>query len=231
MSQDIEERLAAWLDGALSPEEAEALETELARDPELARRAAEWRANDEFIAGALRPVAEGPIDEDLLARMGLAEPAMLAAANDNPPFWRRHMLPLGGAIAASIATVLLLAVPRGGQQPDALSLALDTTPSLRTTHLADGREIEPTLTVRAADGRWCREFRSGGETSLACRGSSGWKVEASTKATGPAGSGEVGLAAGADASGLDATYRRLGASDPVGGNEEAALIARGWNSR
>ncbi|WP_305017142.1 hypothetical protein [Mycobacterium tuberculosis] len=33
------------------------------------------------------------------------------------------------------------------------------------------------LTVRAADGRWCREFRDGAKTALACRGDKGWTIE------------------------------------------------------
>lgn len=233
MSDQLDERIAAWLDGALSDEEAAVFEQELERNPDLARRAADWKANDAFITSALSPVADAQIDAHLLARMGLAQPVveplgLPVAANDNPSWWRRHALPLGGGLAASLAAILLLTTPNGTTSPDALSVALETTPSLQQVVLADGRKIEPTLTVRAADGRWCREFRTGGETGLACRDKNGWKVEATVGKAGPAASSEIGLAAGADASALDATYRRLGASDPLGADAEASLIKKGW---
>lgn len=243
MSDDFDLRLAAWLDGSLSDDELAAFEADLARDPALAAKAAQWQANDAFIAGALGPIAEEPIDDALLAKLGLAAPAAppLApapsaiasaplAANDNAPWWRRHALPLGGAIAASLVAVLLIATP-GAPQRDALSLALDSTPSLKQAKLADGRVIEPTVTVRAADGRWCREFRSGGDTSLACRGATSWKIEATATGSGPADGSEVGLAAGGDTGPLDASYRQIGASDPLGADEEASLIAKGWSQR
>jgi anti-sigma factor RsiW len=232
MTGNDDERLAAWLDGALAPDQADAFERELARNPDLARRAAEWKANDAFIAGALAPVADAPIGADMLARMGLAEPAPAkVAANDNPPFWRRHALPLGGAIAASVAVILAIAVPNRQSGTDPLSLALESTPALQTARLADGRTIEPTLTVRAANGRWCREFRSGNKTSLACRNANGWTIEATAEATGPAESDNIGLAAGADTSALDGAYRRIGASDALGAQAEAELIAKGWGDR
>lgn len=228
MNEEQDQRLAAWLDGALDPVEAAAFEAELARDPTLAARAASWRANDRFIAGALAPLADEPIAAELIEQMGLGAPS---AANDNPPWWRGRMLPLGGAVAAALALVMVMAVPRAPQR-DSLSLALDSTPALRTAQLADGRSIEPTLTVRASDGRWCREFRSAGTLALACRSASGiWQIEAEGAGQGPAGHAEIGLAAGAQAGALEPAYRRLGASDPLNRADEAALIARGWRER
>lgn len=222
MSENSEERLAAWLDGALSDAEAEAFENEMAKDPALAALAASWRANDRSIAEAL---TLAPIEPDLLARMGLAAPA---AANDNPPWWRRRALPIGGAIAASLAVGLLMLQP-GGQPRDELSLALDTAPSLKQTRLADGRVIEPTLTVRAADGRWCREFRSKDKLSLACLADGRWILEGEADGSGPAQSSDYGLASGTDSQVLDKAYRRIGASDPVSAAHEAELIAQGWD--
>lgn len=232
MSGDIEERLAAWIDGALSPDEAKAFEAEMARDPALAARAASWKANDAFIAGAFAPVADVPIDPELMVRLGLADKPGLAAANDNSPWWRRSLPLAGGAIAAGLALVLMLnGLPRGASS-DPLSLALDTTPSLHTAKLADGRTIEPRLTVRAADGRWCREYASAGKVALACRDGKNWKVVGEGADTAkPARGGEVVLAGGSDGSALDAAYAAIGASDPVDASREAQLIAGDWKSR
>lgn len=221
-----EERLAAWLDGALSPEEALAFEAELAADPALAERAASWRGNDAAIVRAFAPLAEAPIDPAMLARLGLAP----AAANDNPPWWRRHAAPLGGALAASLAAILLL-VPRGETPQDALSLALDTTPSASAIRLADGRRFEPMLTLRAADGRWCREYRVETSRALACREGGRWKVEAEARSGGSPQQGEIVLAGGASDAALDAAYTRLGAGDPLGREAEAALIQSKWGGR
>lgn len=224
MSGDIDERLAAWLDGAMSAEEAAAFEAQLARDPALAERAASWRANDAFIADALAAEA-APIEPDLLAQMGLAAPV---AANDNPPWWRRHAAVLGGAVAASLAVVLLVTRP-AAPVADPLSVALDTTPSLKAVRLADGRTIEPTLTVRANDGRWCREFRSDGAVSLACRVKGRWVIEGKAAGNGPADGDDIALAGGNDSAALDGVYRRIGASDPIGAEREAELIGRTWD--
>jgi hypothetical protein len=234
MTLTAEERMAAWLDGALTPAEAAAFEADLQGDPDLAARAAAWRGNDRFIADALAPVAQEPIDEALLQSLGLGAPAAsvaASAANDNPPWWRRYALPLGGAVAAGLALVLLVAPQGSKPQQDPLSLALDTTPALTSTRLADGRVIEPTLTVRAADGRWCREYRSVATVALACRKDGRWKVEGLAAGSGPAGGKDIALAGNEGRSGLDPLYARLGASDPLGPDDEARMIRQGWGDR
>ena len=45
-TRDEDERLAAWLDGAMPPQEAEAFAAELERNPALAAKAEAWHAND-----------------------------------------------------------------------------------------------------------------------------------------------------------------------------------------
>ena len=238
MSDDQEERLAAWLDGAMSDAEAAEFERMLDSDPELAARAASWKANDSFIAQAFAPLAQQQPDPALLARLGLAEDPVPHAANDNPPWWRGRGLMIGsGALAAGLALVMVLVgrgtAPAGG---DELSLALDTTPSLHTARLADGRMIEPRLTVRAADGRWCREYVSGDKDVLACRGDQGWETIGEGKAASSVGddsngSGNIALAGGPDGAALDAAYARIGASDPLDAAAEAGLINDKWQRR
>ena len=233
MSAVTDEQLAAWLDGALSPAEAEAFAQALESDPALAAKAEVWQANDRAMAQVFF-AAERPIDDALLARLGLAEaPAAVpvlapVAANDNPRQARLGWWAGGSALAASFAAALFLTL-RPPAPADGLSDALDRTASLASAQLADGRTVTPLLTVRAADGRWCREFREGDETALACRGGTGrWSVEARGKGSGAADSGAIAVASGADPAPLEAAYRQLKASDPVGAADEQALIAKGW---
>ena len=221
-----DERLAAWLDGALAPEEAEAFAAELERNPALAAKAEAWAANDRAMAGAFF-ASERPIDDDLIARLGLAAPAPVAA-NDNPRLARFGWIAAGSALAASVAAALMLTL-RPPAPVDDLSGALERTASLGTARLADGRTITPLLTVRAADGRWCREYREGGDTALACRGGAGrWTIEARARAAAAQDAGAIAVASGADPAPLEAAYERLKASDPVGPADEQALIGKGW---
>ncbi|MFM9935000.1 MAG: hypothetical protein ACKVOL_02250 [Novosphingobium sp.] len=223
-TEQDDERLAAWLDGAMPPEEAAAFAAEVARDAALAAQAEAWRTHDRKIAAAL-DAAERPIDAALLQRLGLA--AASQAANDNPHRPGLRWLAAGSALAASVVAALLLTM-RAPAPADPLSGALDRTASLASAQLADGRTITPTLTVRAADGRWCREYREAADIALACRAGGRWNVEARAKANGAAAPGTIALAGGADPAPLDAAYRQLKASDPVGAAEEAKLLASHW---
>jgi hypothetical protein len=225
MTPEQEERLAAWLDGALQPDEAEAFAAEVAADPELAETAQAWRANDQDIAAAFTG-AQRPIDEDLLKRLGLM-PAPMVAANDNPRGPMLRWLAAGSALAASLAAAVVLNLGGPGAG-DPLSDALDRTASLASAQLGDGRTITPTLTVRAADGRWCREFREGADLALACRKDGRWNVEARTPGAGAADTNAIAVASGADAAGLEAAYGRLKPSDPLSPADERAVLESKW---
>jgi len=236
MTTQRDEQLAAWLDGALPPVEAEAFAAEVARDPSLAAQAEAWRAHDRQISDAL-VAAERPIDDALLARLGLnAAPAAApaagpayapAAANDNPRWPARRWLAGGTALAASVAAAVLLTL-HGTVSGDPLSDALDRTASQTSAQLADGRTIMPTLTVRAADGRWCREFREGAENALACRTGGRWSIEARAHGAAAGDAGGIAVAGGADPAPLDSAYAKLKASDPLSAAEERRLLANRW---
>jgi hypothetical protein len=240
MSDD--ERIAAWLDGTMPEAEAARFEADLESNPALAEQLANWQKNDELLGAAYNAPIDQGVDDALLARMGLAEPAVAAkpvpiAANDNPA-WRRWALPLGGALAAGIALAVMLTGdpmsggPKNGREAQ-FAKAMDRLPSRGEMAMTDGSKVSPVLSFASADGRYCREFsitggtRSGG--GIACKDASGWKIEARTGSSAQvADPGEIVAANGTDASGLDAAYVRLGASDPLTADAEARLIASGW---
>jgi anti-sigma-K factor RskA len=230
-----DEQIAAFLDGRLSGQELRVFEAELESDPGLAAEVARIAGNDDLLRAAFDAPMHEPVDKALIERMGLgvASPVAASAANDNPPFWRRWQLPVGGAIAASLALAMVLQL--GGGSNDAFSVAMETTPSLVAASLGDQGIVTPQLTFAANDGRFCREFlKEGGaaETGIACRSDGKWKIEARVKGGFKLqDSGEIATAAGADGTSLDSVYERLGASDPLDAASEKALIEGKWAKR
>ncbi len=230
MSDDPNEQLSAYLDGALSGDDLRAFEARMSADPKLATRVAELKANDAFMSSAFAPLAAAPFDEATLARLGLG-PTVPQAANDNHPWWRGRALPLvGGSLAAGLALVLVLTGRPAAPNDGGLSVALDTTPSGHAAHLADGSTINPRLTVRAADGRWCREYGRGDFEVLACRSKSGWEKIGEARGQQPSASGGVVLASGDSQAPLDPFYTRIGASDPLDAAAEAKAIDGKWKA-
>ena len=256
---EIEDRIAAWLDGALDNDEATRFVAEMERDPALAERVAAWAGNDDLLRAAFDGPIEQGVDAALLARMGLGAkrpaptlvPAKVvefrpaprisspAGANDNSPL-RRFAWPLGGALAASIAAALVLT----GYPPSDSSTvvadarfaqAMEQLPSRGELVLPDRGRVSPVLSFAAADGRYCREFairggpRPGG--GIACKGPPGWSIEVRSTLPGAAPDDALIVTAGGpDGAALDAAYARLGASDPFSAEAERALIAQGWKN-
>ena len=107
MTSDDEDKLAAFLDGQMDDAEMAAFEARLVSEPALAARAEAWQANDRRIVDAFAPVADMPLPADLLAKIKTT-PSPAQAANDNAPWWRRHAVPLGGALAVSLAALAML---------------------------------------------------------------------------------------------------------------------------
>lgn len=234
MTVTPDERLALYLDGEMDAAAVAAFEAEMARDPALAETVAAWRTNDRRIATALGPIADAPLPADLVAMLSAAPDRAadpIPAANDNPVWWRRFAVPLGGAVAAGLVAVFLAGPLAGPGREGTLDYALETGRSLQAVQLADGRTVTPTMTVRAADGRFCREYRISDMVGLACRSAGKWSVEAQGKGAGPAGQDTIMTAGGADTAALEGAYARLGASDPLGADEENALISGKWATR
>ncbi|MDO7833836.1 hypothetical protein Q4610_02150 [Sphingobium sp. HBC34] len=233
-----DDRLMAYLDGAMDEVQMAAFEQELETRPELAQRAERFTANDAL----LRQAFDEPVPTSLTASVqaaiatasATATPGIVAS-NDNRPGWRRWQWPALGAAAAAAAAFLLVVLPgmTGNDMEPAVVAMLDDLPSGQPGDLGKGQTITPQLTAIAADGRYCREFvRNGGQsagTGIACRDARHWTLEAFINA--PAAQDapdQIRTAGGKDSSALDAAYTRLGMSDPLGKEEEDMLLSTEW---
>lgn len=240
---DKYERIAAFLDGAMSDAEADAFEAAMAADADLAAEVERLASNDELLREAFAVPETAPADDAMLERMGLApspepdsaEPAPFPdAANDNPPLWRRWQAQLGGAVAAGLAFALTFSFTGSGGMSD-IGSVLDSTPSGQIAALDSGASVSPILSFQSGDGRYCREFTysgpDGDRGAIACRASDDWVVEAwGEGASELPDPGEIALASGAGEGSLDEAYARLEAGDPVTIDEEKSLIDGDWKA-
>lgn len=242
---DQESRIAAYLDGQMSAADLASFEADLEQDPALAEAVARFGANDGLLRAAFEPPMQEPVDDALLTRMGLGSADVVnlvdrrpskpsVAANDDARRWARWRWPAAGAIAAALVVTVMTQTGQAPTTEQQFAQAMETLASGQSVALASGEAITPVLTFKAGDGRYCREFSRSGATAatgIACRGGSGWVIEAEAKGANQSKSGnQIATADGADSGKLDEAYARLKASDPVDGDTEKALIAVSWRN-
>lgn len=232
-----DEDIAAWIDGSLSPKEAERVAKAVAEDPEMAGKVREIEA----LNALLRRAYDAPMREEappaILAALGRAGPNVTALPRRRLSAW----WPVAAAAGVALAIGLGIGTMTGPEAPDAvatgpldpastLHAALETAPS----GLEGPGGVVVILTMESAEGRPCREFEypgAGDELTfgLACRAPGGvWDVRILVEA--PAGDrAEEGYvpAAGPGQEAMDALISRLGGM-VVGPEAEARLLAAGW---
>lgn len=237
MTRDMHETLSAYLDGELPEAEMAEIEARLLADPEWQAELDRLIGNDQLLEQALRAEVPDAVDEETARRFGLATAVPTPiAANDHRP-WAKW-LGAGGLAAAAAALVLVVRTPSPDPWEGArFNQAMMTAASMQQVALGEGNSVTPLLSFRAADGRYCREFRlaaakaENSRDGIACRTGGAWKAEVLVAGqptlTDP---GRIEVAGGGEQPELDRAYDRLGADAPMSADEERRLIANGWTA-
>lgn len=243
-----DEALSALLDGALPREEADALRSRLAREPELAARFEALQRADRAVRDAYRDVVDEPLPSrvlDLLSAPRGADDGQRVVALERRPraaarAWLPHALAAGIALAVGLGigfgvgrhagpprTLIgaTAAVPRGSP----LHELLESSPS-GVARALDGATVEARFTFRAQGGGWCRELgvttASYESAALACRRAGAWRVELVGAA---AAGGETYRPAGAESPFQEAVDTLID-GEPLEADAERALLTSGWPS-
>jgi hypothetical protein len=249
---DRDDRISAYLDGALSAAEMQSFEAEMERDPVLADAVGHWLANDAALKSAFEAPMHEPVTDEMLTRFGLADrPAASnvidfrvardakVEQNRARNFGAQWRWPLAGALAASLVAVVTFGTRVSNDAPfdinrsKSFQVAMQDSPSNVTRRVENGQDVSPTLSFVDGAGRFCREFAVSGQESqksgIACKTDDKWHIEAIVKGRNALPDArEIQTAGGAEGSSLNSAYERLRASDPLGIDEEKALITKGW---
>ncbi len=234
MTSIDDDLLMAYADGELPEEEAARIERLLARDAAARERVRLYRESAALARAAFASTLAEPVPAALEARVRRL--ARERATDRVVPFpesrpaagrWnlRRMALPLAASLALVIGFVAgSRMAPEDGEA--VLARALETTPS----GVVGPGEVLPVVTLRRADGSWCRRFEQprGARmvTGTACRQpDGGWRVVALLEPL-PPGS-DAYRPAGAPADPLASLEEGMGLR-AVDEATEAGLIASGW---
>ena len=232
-----EDRIGAFVDDEMSPQEAEAFAREMAADPVLARQVDIQERLRSRLRGSHAAVLERPASD---AVMRLLEPPRPVVVPLRRP-WLRAAIPagVGFALAASIAIAVGLsqgagagdvAVSRAGTLVARGGLAQALDQRLGTDSAA-GARFQLVESFKAPDGRYCRIFRTPAQSAgLACKDASGWTI-ASLASPAKREAGDYRQAASSLPRAVVAAMGDLGLSEPLSAQEEAGARAAGWAAR
>lgn len=238
------DRLAAFVDGELNPEDAAKVAMHLADHPSDQAYVDDLFAANEALARAFAaPLFEMVPDAIMATIMGRTTPD---TAPNVMPFRRRLPLVSGGlALAASlIAVALLLPGLSAGPQgivlgpiaaANPMAQTLDTLTSGVPAALGDDRQTMVLASFVMPDGRFCREFEvvdaQAGRVdyALGCRSNGSWVVEALIAEVAEVDQGYI-PADGGEADTLTRFLERTGAPVLLDAEAETAAIQRRWST-
>jgi hypothetical protein len=224
---DLEERLAAFVDGELDPAEHTRFEAQIRADPAIGAEVERQARLRSLLAAAYDPVLAEPTP----ARLVMAA----STANDRTP--RNSGLARWGAMAACLAVGVLLgraALPEGGPVAMKGGLLLargDLARGLDRNLAAEKGEVRIGVSFREAGGTYCRTFQSARDrlAGVACREKAGWVSRTLTVWT-PTQSPAYRTAASAMPPEVLASVDSTISGDPLDAEGEREARARGWRA-
>lgn len=246
---DDDTLLSAYLDGELADDEADRITERLAREPELMRRLEAMKTADDATRQAFEELDEQPMPAAVLDMLGASAAARSATVVPFPQRIVRNFAQLPVALAASVALVAGFLVsnvlrdaptdPYGITSAGVVAAGSDLHEllehgiSAEPQQFADGSTGQLVLTFEDKAGDYCRQLVvDGGEhgvQGVACRRGGNWQVEALSFGGGVDAGGPFRQASGTTPAAVNSAIDALiGPGDPLGADEEKALISDSW---
>lgn len=232
--------LSQYVDGELPRDAARDLELRLASEPPLRAELERYRGLNSKLQQAFAAPQFETVPGHVAAMLDPAPARVVALPQRAASRWPYA---LAASLALAVCGALLTQWDRGtdpatayseGRVDHSLAQALEQVPSSGSdwTTLSDDRKVRAVLTFRSDNGSWCREYLLADAGSswhgVACREAQRWSNTVITGAKLVIGPGEYRPAGAANPRPVSAYIDSHSADIPLGADQEAALIARGW---
>lgn len=223
-----DERLLAYLDGELPPEEAASVAAAIAEDSGLAARLEQHRRLRAVLHAHFDPLLEAPMPANILAMVRPGENVVPLKPR------RSHALPRWGALAATLVAGIIggtMLRPTGGEPvrvDDGRLIASAAIAHALDTQLAAAADapVRIGLTFRDRQGAWCRSFTATAASGIGCRRDGKWQIEGLFPGAALTG-GSYRMASSGDPR-LMALADSLIAGAPVDARAERNARDKGW---
>jgi hypothetical protein len=241
-----DDKLSAYLDGELQPEEMEQLARDIAADAALAARLNRLAAANETFLRAASDIDVVPLPAGVTALLAGAEKREDARVVPFRPRRIAAFLIEHRAIAASLVCAVAAYgfATLSGRAPDLptssgviasgspLHRVLEQGASGATVRLAGGVEVKPQLTFLTTDDAVCRQYAltsaSGAVEGIACRQDDGWRVQVASFAAGRIADSDYQTAASGRSAALEAFIDAYISGAPLNAHQENEMLARDW---
>lgn len=230
------DKLMAFADGELPPDERAGIERALAGDPALREKLAAHKRLRAHLSQAFDGALDEPVPQRLRDILGPPAPATRAPGAEVVDIAGRRAkwsVREWSAMAASLAAGVVIAFGVAGTNAPMMALTADglaargPLAAALEEQLAAGEDgaVRIGLSFRAQDGVYCRTFdlTRAGVSGLACRDDGSWRVEMTTAHT---DAGEVRMA-GAAPELMAAVEARI-VGEPLDAASEARARDAGW---
>lgn len=234
-----DEKLGAFLDGELAPDEMAGLREHIASDEKLAARVEALAMVDRQVSSAIKQIDDTPIPKKIHDLANLLDQRKHVAVF---PFWKRahqqlqHYAIAAAALTAVVGFILGQSVNKDAPEAvtywQAIAHALETRTGGKAQSLNHDATMIVNLTFFNQQGEYCRQFSvnttdARKTQNIACRREGSWKLEASIPFEAPADKGDYQLASGPGP--IDKLIDTMMKGQVLNAEQEKAAIDAAWS--
>jgi len=239
-----DEKLSAFLDAELPPEDMENIREALETDDDLVMRLAELSQVDQWVLENAQQIDATPVPDKLVQLAKQIDAERVKKEGEQPNIvqlskWQatKSKLNMPMSLAASIALVVTVGVStmnyQGGETfSNEIATILDSSISGEIKLISEETSVKAQLSFANQEGDLCRQYllteKQGSSTNIACKENNHWRLHATTKSI---DMNTIGYQTASNNQQLDQVIDDMILGAPLNREQEQSAIVKQWQSK